>query len=740
MSEVIGDRGTDHAATDDDDTCTAGRRSWARPYTTPAARRNVLSFAAPVSRDVTHNGNDSDPAPALARPGHDLGPRRRLRDFRACTSAGTSGFPRAGRTACWWRLAVVTILYVAFVLGYAELACALPKAGGAFVYTTRAFGPHVGFLGGVAQLVEYALAPPAIAFAIGSYINQVGPGAPVIAVAFAAYIVFTAINIVGVKMSAAFELVLTVVAVIELCVFGVVVLPQFSLGDVLAATRCRTAGAACSRRCRSRSGSTWRSRASRTSPKKRSDPQRDLPRGFFGSMGTLVVLTAITLFGAVGAAGWHAVVYTRRRPHERLAAAARDRACRVARQPAVRRADRHRPRRARRVFHGILIAASRALLEMGRARWRRRALGEIHPRRARRSSRCSSNMGVGFVALLTGHTDDIILIAVFGALALYILSSAAVIALRRQRARAAAPVSRAALSVHADPRARARGWSASSRWCGRIRGTRCFSRASSAVAGSASSRSCDNDVACASPGSPPDSAACGSSRKPGDCDGPCPHVEDRPHRRHRAGEPHVRHLLRQVLPGRDRLEPDLHRRAELLRGRPDARAGRRRGRDARRHVERAPTTPTTRRRASSIEEQRRRDGSVRRRATRARDRAELRVRRRQRRRPYWDVRRAGRARRSLLPADRRAQSSSNDMYLFRAQLRVHRQRRTRRRRDRPGVQHRAEPDELSRPDDRRSARHRRRVVDLVRRGLPGDGRRRRSRACARRRRSTATSA
>ena len=48
-------------------------------------------------------------------------------------------------------------------------------------------------------------------------------------------------------------------------------------------------------------------------------------------------------------------------------------------------------------------------------------------------------MGVGIVALLTGHTDDIILIAVFGALTLYILSSAAVIALRRNEPELARP-------------------------------------------------------------------------------------------------------------------------------------------------------------------------------------------------------------------------------------------------------------------------------------------------------------
>src|SRR5882757_4183631 len=119
------------------------------------------------------------------------------------------GLPEGGPYGMLVATAAVTVLYVAFVLGYAELACALPRAGGAFVYTSRAFGPHVGFLGGVAQLVEYVLAPPAIAFAIGSYIHQLVPAVPIFAIAAVAYVVFTVVNIVGVKLSVTFELVPT---------------------------------------------------------------------------------------------------------------------------------------------------------------------------------------------------------------------------------------------------------------------------------------------------------------------------------------------------------------------------------------------------------------------------------------------------------------------------------------------------------------------------------------------------
>src|SRR5262245_14770986 len=136
------------------------------------------------------------------------------------------GLPEGGPYGMLLATGVVTVLYVTFVLGYAELACALPRAGGAFVYTSRAFGPDVGFLGGIAHLAEYVLAPPAISFASGAYINLT-VDVPILVLAIAAYVVFTLVNIWGVKLSVSFELFLTVVAVIELCVFGAIALPHF---------------------------------------------------------------------------------------------------------------------------------------------------------------------------------------------------------------------------------------------------------------------------------------------------------------------------------------------------------------------------------------------------------------------------------------------------------------------------------------------------------------------------------
>ena len=40
------------------------------------------------------------------------------------------------------------------------------------MYAQRAFGPRLGLVAGTAQWIEFVFAPPAIAFAIGSYFSN----------------------------------------------------------------------------------------------------------------------------------------------------------------------------------------------------------------------------------------------------------------------------------------------------------------------------------------------------------------------------------------------------------------------------------------------------------------------------------------------------------------------------------------------------------------------------------------
>src|SRR6478736_2953148 len=126
----------------------------------------------------------------------------------------------------------IIILYVCFTFSYAELACAIPQAGGAFDYATRALGKDMGFLAGMAQNVEFIFAPPAIAFAIGAYFNLFFPQLPVLSIAIFGYVIFTALNIYGVKAAATFELVITIFAVGELLLFSGITLPHFDLRNL----------------------------------------------------------------------------------------------------------------------------------------------------------------------------------------------------------------------------------------------------------------------------------------------------------------------------------------------------------------------------------------------------------------------------------------------------------------------------------------------------------------------------
>jgi ethanolamine permease len=328
-------------------------------------------------------------------------------------------------------LVVATALYVTFVLGYAELSCAIPRAGGAFVYAERAFGHKVGFVVGLAQVVEYGLAPPAIAFSIGSYIHTLRPDLPILGIAVAAYVVFTAINMWGVTLSATFELVITVLAVIELLVFGAVALPSFSVEKFnLEALPNGWGGVFLCLPF-----ALWFYLAIEgiaNIAEEAKDPQRDLSRGFLSAMATLVVLAMIALFGATGVAGWRAVLFVNGQSGEQ--------------------SDSPLPLAIGHVvgtghplfsiltgvgllglvasFHGILLAASRALMEMGRTGFFPALIGQVHPTRKTPIPALIVSFVVGLAALLTGKTSDIILLAIYGALTLYLSSTIALMVLR----------------------------------------------------------------------------------------------------------------------------------------------------------------------------------------------------------------------------------------------------------------------------------------------------------------------
>ena len=138
-------------------------------------------------------------------------------------SAGTLGFTV---TAVF-----IAAMYACFIFSFTELTTSIPHAGGPFAYSKRAFGPVGGYLAGAATLIEFVFAPPAIALAIGAYLNVQFPALDPKVAAVGAYLVFMTLNIVGVQIAATFELAVTLLAIFELLVFMGVVSPGFSLAN-----------------------------------------------------------------------------------------------------------------------------------------------------------------------------------------------------------------------------------------------------------------------------------------------------------------------------------------------------------------------------------------------------------------------------------------------------------------------------------------------------------------------------
>ena len=326
----------------------------------------------------------------------------------------------------------IIVMYLTFTFSYTELACAIPKAGGAFAYSKRALGKDWGFFGGMAQNIEFIFAPPAIAFAIGAYLNIFLPSVPIIAIAIVAYLIFTGLNIYGVEAAASFELIITVIAVAGLLLFAGATIPAFewtNLQENALPNGWSGAFAAIP-------FAIWFFLAIEgvaNVAEETTNPQRSVLLGFGSAILTLVVLCLLTFLTSIGVGGWETIVYP---------------------EPGAEAADSPLPLALARLlgadsfvykavtfiglfglvasFHGIILAAGRASFEFGREGFAPKELGIVHSKFKTPANALIVNMVIGIIALFTGKTAEIITIACFGALSLYIISMISLLVLRRK--------------------------------------------------------------------------------------------------------------------------------------------------------------------------------------------------------------------------------------------------------------------------------------------------------------------
>ncbi len=325
----------------------------------------------------------------------------------------------------------IVLMYLSFTFSYTELACAIPKAGGVFDYATKGLGKELGFIAGMAQVIEFVFAPPAIAAAIGAYFHLFLPDVPVMAIAIAAYIIFTALNIYGVQAAARFELFITVLAVAELLIFAGVTAPSFSWEKLTVNALPNGWGGAFA----AIPFAIWFFLAIEgvaNVAEETVNPQRNILIGFGAAILTLVALAIITFATSVGVGGWEAIVYPA--PGE----AASDSPLPLALASVV--GNNHLLYHMLifiglfglvASFHGIILAAGRAVLELGRVGYMHPSLGKVSPRFKTPQNALLFNLVIGIIALMTGKTGEIITIAVFGALVLYVISLITIFALRK---------------------------------------------------------------------------------------------------------------------------------------------------------------------------------------------------------------------------------------------------------------------------------------------------------------------
>ena len=347
-------------------------------------------------------------------------------------TAGTLGFLVA--------TVLVATMYTTFIFSFTELSTAIPHAGGPFAYARRAFGPTGGFVAGFATLVEFVFAPPAIALAIGAYLNVQFPAVNPKWFALGAYVIFIALNWVGVGIAAAFELFVTVLAIFELLVFMGVVAPGWSManfvahgwagGDVLN-------GAAVSGIFASIPFAIWFFLAiegAAMAAEEARDPHRTIPIAYTTGIVTLVVLAFGVMIFAGGVGDWRTLANINDPLPQAMKVVVGENSGWLHMLVWIGLFGLVAS------FHGITLGYSRQIFALARAGSLPAYFAALSPRFNTPHRALLAGGVVGIVAIFSDEwvsfggqtlTANIVTMAVLGAIVMYLVSMAALFRLRR---------------------------------------------------------------------------------------------------------------------------------------------------------------------------------------------------------------------------------------------------------------------------------------------------------------------
>ncbi|MBS0372265.1 MAG: ethanolamine permease [Proteobacteria bacterium] len=358
------------------------------------------------------------------------------------------GWASAGTLGFLVTTIMVAIMYGTFIFSFTELTASIPHAGGPFAYSYHAFGPTGGYLAGMATLIEFVFAPPAIALAIGAYLNVQFPSLDPKIAATGAYIVFMGLNIVGVTIAATFELFVTLLAIFELLVFMGVVAPGFSMDNFAKGGWSGADSfsmAAIPGIFAAIPFAIWFFLAIEgvaMAAEEAKDPKRSIPIAYTGGILTLVVLAVSVMVFAGGVGDWTKLANINDPLPQAMKTMVGESSGWLHMLVWLGLFGLVAS------FHGIILGYSRQIYAQARSGYLPGWFGKVHPRFKTPHRAIIAGGVVGIAAIFSDEwlsfggqslTANIVTMSVFGALLMYALSMAALFKLRTTEPRLARP-------------------------------------------------------------------------------------------------------------------------------------------------------------------------------------------------------------------------------------------------------------------------------------------------------------
>ena len=121
------------------------------------------------------------------------------------------------------------IIALGGIMSVIELATAMPKAGGDYYFVTRSMGPLIGTVNGFLSWSAIALKSAFAVFGMASVIKGFVPDIEIFSCSVIITLLFAALNIVGVKAAARFEVTLVLMLLAVMLAFVFFGLPQVSV-------------------------------------------------------------------------------------------------------------------------------------------------------------------------------------------------------------------------------------------------------------------------------------------------------------------------------------------------------------------------------------------------------------------------------------------------------------------------------------------------------------------------------